>query len=619
MNKSTIIKLREIEADREANNLNGNYTIKMSQNVLLEEGDQVSVKSVFLDTRAETVVSVPEPITVEMDVAKYMWNYYADSDDTVANPFRPSQAVYSEGAGGEVAAIPDMRKYWCCRSTSADSQNAFILESTVLVPIKAYKKVRKLPFQLSYYVPNRTDGLRTTVTLLCPGFEYKKFPNGQTLKINIFVGSFNGQTDIKVVPFQGTNYFANANFMPDMSQNKVLSLLDDTFAELITQTVSIPIPASNYQPSELAQILTDGMSLLDQPGGNIGNDYTAALYPVNSPFLTSTQQLYDLDIRQGAENYPPPAETNETLLWLAEAENGAVPSVFSQWGRGITTPADDNLVGTNNASLNFDPVLNKMNFDIIHMPVFVPTTGGAYVPGIVYPPAAATKQEPVVAYSGVGFTDLRPTTFWDSLGFTQRNHVSAVASPTKMIYNAGSYITSPGGVKTALVPTAGREILPLLISSTEGVNVTAQYAGMDLVVEKKATWRNPATPNTTGIITDKTIPIIADRQFDTSSTDDGFYLVNIGIKFPQTMIGAQGASETGSNTLQSIVGKYFTQNNFLQDSGSGSITYTHVGEPQLINELSVRVTNGDGTQPTNTDIGDNNSIFLEIIKPALQN
>ena len=85
------------------------------------------------------------------------------------------------------------------------------------------------------------------------------------------------------------------------------------------------------------------------------------------------------------------------------------------------------------------------------------------------------------------------------------------------------------------------------------------------------------------------------------------------------MIGAQGASETGSNTLQSIVGKYFTQNNFLQDSGSGSITYTHVGEPQLINELSVRVTNGDGTQPTNTDIGDNNSIFLEIIKPALQN
>ncbi len=630
MNKSTIIKLREIEADREADQLNGNYTIKMSQNVLLEEGDQVSVKSVFLDTRAETVVSVPEDIIVEMDVAKYVWNYYVASDATVANPFRELQAAYSkDGAGTSTPLLADMRKYWCCRLVPATGQGSFILTSTLLKPIKSYKKVKKLTFQLSCYVPGKTNGERTTITLTCPGFKYHDHTQGFTLPVNRFVGTFNGQTDIKVVPFPaGTkDDFSEANFFPDMDGNKINTLSDQNFAELITQTCSIPIPASNYQPSELAQILTDGMSLLDQDKadgtpGSIGNDYSTGVYTVNSPFMTSTQQMYDLELRDGL-NLPVPADNNATLVWIAEFDKNAVstsgiPSVLSQWGRLITGPADDNLVGTNQASLNFDPVLNKMNFDIIHMPVFVPTTGTAYAPGIVYPPVAATVQEPITAYSGVGFTDLRPATFWDSLGFTAENHITQEASPETVLFNAGSFIATPGG-QTALQPASGREMLPVRITTQPGKNITQQYAGMDLVVQKEATWRNPSVPNTTGILTSKTVPIIADRQFNTSSVDDGFYLVNIGIKFPQKMIGSQGANETGSNTLQSIVGKYFTQNNFLQDSGSGSITYTHVGEPQLINELSVRITNGDGTQPRNTDIGDNNSIFVEIIKPATQN
>ena len=92
-------------------------------------------------------------------------------------------------------------------------------------------------------------------------------------------------------------------------------------------------------------------------------------------------------------------------------------------------------------------------------------------------------------------------------------------------------------------------------------------------------------------------------------------MIDISPKFPQKLVGS--ANEPGSstsNSIQSIVGKYYTQGNFLQDDGSGSISYTHVGVPQMINQLDVRVLNADGTVPARTDIGDNNSVFVEIIK-----
>jgi len=106
--------------------------------------------------------------------------------------------------------------------------------------------------------------------------------------------------------------------------------------------------------------------------------------------------------------------------------------------------------------------------------------------------------------------------------------------------------------------------------------------------------------------------------------DEGYYLIDIGVKFPQKMIGGSAGNtaihpSTGSNRVQGILGKYYTAASFLQDTGASAIPYTHIGLPQMINELDVRILHADGTEPDPNELGEKNSIFLEIIKPVVVN
>ena len=92
------------------------------------------------------------------------------------------------------------------------------------------------------------------------------------------------------------------------------------------------------------------------------------------------------------------------------------------------------------------------------------------------------------------------------------------------------------------------------------------------------------------------------------------------MNLPQKMIGGAQAYPTTSNRVQGIMGKYFTSGNFLQSQGQGAIVYQHEGDPVLLSDLSVAIRNPDMTLPARNDLGEKNSIFLEVIKqvPAPQ-
>ena len=66
------------------------------------------------------------------------------------------------------------------------------------------------------------------------------------------------------------------------------------------------------------------------------------------------------------------------------------------------------------------------------------------------------------------------------------------------------------------------------------------------------------------------------------------------------------------------MGKYFTSGNFLQDTGASGIVYQHIGQPQMLNDLDIRVLHADGTPPLKNELGPLNSIFIEVIKPVKQ-
>lgn len=646
MNKSVIIKLRQAEAVLNDYSENGTYSITLSQPISMQQGDVISIKSAFIDTTTETLVSVPEAITLEIELAKYLTNYYNSAETPlINNPFQLAHMAYSEnsipsGAPEDPSKFPlqypDLKRYWCCKPVLGKGQMKMIDFLTVRSDRVRGKYGDNCVFQIRTLSTDQTTAGATQVLNISMGTSDGRVSKaGLTYQVKVGqLCGFNaeGSPEIVILPFaQPDVTFGAFHVLTPTANDFILSdaLAEGRQAALATETIKIPLAVGEYLPGELAQIITDNMSELSNAQGEVGIDYSKGLFLSNSPFLSSTYQMY-------YKNFKPAStigsETDETMLWIPESDSSAKPiqpitGIFSQWWHP-TSAADDNFCGTNNASLNYDPILQKLNFDVLHFPPFVAAGGSIFVPGVVYPPtslrtgagAPDAPHNAIQTYSGIGITNLEPQLFWRNLGFNSSNFVDWSHSSTATVYWGGSYKTNAAGTLANLAPATGRGLYPLEIKSQNGISTTAQYAGIDLIVPKTATWMVP-TANATGIESSTTIPIIADRQFNASLVDDGFYLVNIGIKFPQKMIGSanEGATrgDPSSNTLQSIVGKYFTQGNFLQDQGSGSITYTHVGEPQIITELSVKITNGDGSTPAKQDIGPNSSIFVEVLKPAL--
>lgn len=638
MFKTTILKLREQESTLTENN--GSYTTTLAKSILLEEGDQVQIKSAIIDTTAETTITVEKDFTASITTAKYLTNYYDSTTPNgpgvgaPTNPFAHMMFTGEVGSPTGNTPGPDLKKYWSCDHTDANVRNK-LLKTITVIPIRN-KKYGDLRFFLQVRNPAYKEAGDAPFVPVVPNpfikkirwEEHKTFDVPINCWVNVTPGE-DPNTAFKIMPFTGSEAgdWAKNNMKVPLNSSAVFGAVQSGgFSQLITDVCNIPISAGEYSPTEIATIMSDAMGVLVRPDGQVGTSYPTVALPnppgggflVDSPFLSSTFQDYIKGLGY-AGNLPTPAADNPTTIFMSEGEKG----IFSNYYLTATV-TNDSLLGTNNASLIFDSTLNKMVFNVMHFPVQV-ATGTTYFPGIVYSPSTSESSgfshNAVQSYSGVGFVDFEPPDFWANLGFTRETNCVTAPQSANTIFYAGGFF-SPYGATDILnppltaTPKSGREVHYMTITSEVGKNCTEQYAGMGLVVTNTAdTWMNPDL-NTVGVVSDITTPIIGDRQFNGSATNDGFYMIDIGVKLQQNMIGSNDSlgAVSASNTLQSIIGKYYTQGNFLQDDGSGSIAYTHVGDPQLLSSFDIRVLNGDGSIPINTDIGNNTTIFLEVTK-----
>ena len=369
-----------------------------------------------------------------------------------------------------------------------------------------------------------------------------------------------------------------------------------------------------YTPAEIAQIITDKCSELNS-GGQTGFEGSFPqpgtpeapypfnnAWPVNSAFCSTLSQLYTL------ANPDTVTLANTDLVFSREnhlqaAAIGGVPPPVIIADDVPLTFATDVLLGTNNFSLNYDTNLAKLNFDLIHTP-YQFSVDNVWTPGITYPAAGGGDyRQPTTSYSGIAFTKLDPPDFWHTLGFTE--------TPVHI-----SYDPTPIGLDD------GTDMIVPQIILTPGLNITQQYAGLDLVWNKVVSsgGKNFYQFASGDIETQITTPIISNRGFNDIINDEGYYYLEVGIKIPQTLIGGSGGggTDTMSNRVQAIVGKFYTSGNFLQVGSDSAILYQHVGEPQLLADLNVRVLHADMTSPDPQEIGPKNSIFLEVIKTIPQ-
>ncbi len=659
MEKSTIIRLRQAESSTISSN--GDYSVNLKEGVTIEEGDIVKVHSVILDTATESVISIDVDTRVKMGVAKYITNYQQFSDAPV--PYAVENYV---AVAADQIPMPDLKNYYASTlhdlagSTNYHVQGLTIFSNStdILRSFGGFESVWE------YYEAGTNKYKTINITIpsvaIISHLEYAVVvPFGPDNKGIIISGEVKGKYfrcihptkdhrgDLpnRTQPWDGFifNVPAGEQIEPKKQDIDFSAICYGNGGTPISDASSIMniyeeectfiLPRGSYEPAEIAQIFNDNMTKINSLG-TIGNDYDASAtkfgFPVNNPFLTTFGQAQK-KITDEFSGTATPLYLNPNVnisAGIVTATNLLKPVVPQ-------TAADDRFIGANQVSMNYDTNLKKLNFDSIHFPIYtLPSGGSVAVPSITYPsgnlsPAGgAIPKEPIVSYGGIGFTSLTAFEIIKSADTSVTPNLPEVTGKLTDLFTqlglTGMTIDVGHDTNTILLNDNATTVYPLIITDELGKNITGALPSIDVVVPKTAFvgggapgFTKPVTEDTE---TSLTTPLLSTRTFDTSDNDEGYYLLDIGMKLPQKMIGGfEGGEQTTSNKIQAVIGKFYTAGNFLQSQGQGEIVYQHVGEPQMLNDLNVRILHPDFSAPSNEELGPLNSVFLEVVKAVKVN
>ena len=644
--KSTIIRLRQSESKGTYNlgddiRINGAFNISLNKPVVLETGDMVRLHTAILDSSAPQLIDITEDVNIEIDVCRYL-TYY----DNITIPVGPgggggapvaSNYIYrrwgvpayplpGQNVNPPVAPpnppnqtttaksyTPTAAKYWAGVIATPSGDDTYKVLSVTFHHAGSNMGGRvwgDCPVLFRYKSP--VSGKPITVPVLCPRGKKIDGPQSFTVDVNLDVVG-NRQVDFLMV--STLDYMKNAVLEPIDFDVRFSALVNPVASAVYStpyiETLKITLPSGRYLPTELCSVLNDSMSLMELDGktGMDTESNPSTLYPTQNPFLGTVRQMEEV-----IDN----ANTGNGLVFMREVADFSeqVTEMLTIDAVKLAVAHNDLWCGANQVSLNYDPVIEKINFDILHFPIYVPLSGGAsdFVPGVQYDGEGRIAS----TYSGVTIMGLRPQNFWtETMGFnTLTNTFQHQVKPFREIPAQLNPDSVPPNQPWNNDPLgSGNWIYPFKMIGTPGVNITDVFMGIDLPVSKDANFWGVANGATavkvTQTATSLTLPIFSTRVFNSPLDDEGYFLIEIGFAFSQKMVGG----ESVYNNIQSIVGKYFTsQGNFLQDQGSGSINYQHLGDSQLLTDISVRILNADGSLLPDTVLGPKNSVFLELIK-----
>ena len=651
--KNILIKLRQNEASSVPMN-NGNYNIILAEPVLLEEGDQARVHTAIIDSSAPNIITIENDIDIEMDVCRYIRyneNYELAAGGPAGNvgvaaenfmtlsgvPYLPTappiQNTSARRIAADISKKPTQNMYFASIVNKVGSNAYTVLGISAQRDDRGRGSIRWGDVVIHFEAISAVTGRSTSFPVYIPG--RSPVYHFVDANVNIEIIGNDGFSDFTVIENDAflKSYGIDPNsFTPGGPYEStgirygplIPSTDEEVHCEMYTQTLKFKIPARRYEPAELCTVINDYMSTLGPDFRKLQNQNTT-LFPtefvVDNPFLGTIKEM-----SQKITAIPKvDGQTSVHRLKFLPGNDDDLPitSALDFDIATITAAKNDMFIGAEEVALSYDPILKKISFSVLHFPIYVSTTGDGsasadsdtFAPGVKWVDGKITP-----TYGGAMITGLRPVEFWtNQMGFTTN-----IGIPQ---YNQDFFWEKPGLPYLPTIPGAGGESVPAVSPSGDkifpfklrgiiGTNVTSAFLGLDVPIQKNASYfaTNVAVlDQTINTLTSLTTPIWSNRTFNTSPNDEGYFLIEINYNFKQKMVGAHGVN--ASNNIQCITGKYFTgTNNFLQDQGGGSIDYQHIGEPQLLTDISVRILNADGSNPITTDLGAINSIFIEISK-----
>ena len=571
---STIIKLRESEASKK--NSTADFKITLDNALTLNNGDELKIKSVFLDTISASgdFIELHDPVDIALDVAKYLIN---DSVDQVyPSPNQTERMrfyVPADGSAGDadsLSKIGDAEIYFACNKQNSGNSSEHAISIEYNVKTYTTRMCGGFDLQFSY---DKVGGGQGFYQFNIPRSRGDSFPHGKNVKhVTNIVMEGKNMTLLNTKADMDKHWIDAEKVDVKYKDGGGTANVDN--AELDLKTFTMTIPKGIYTPTQLGELITDKMVSINSSGA-IGNDPPNS-FPVNNPFLGTAIQLN--------------SQTAKTSFFCRN--DGQQFLKYNDLGN-MATRGEDRFIGASEVALTFDSEHKKMSFQIIHTPQFVNESAGQNngVAGIVY-----DNNRLIDCYSGICFTRMSPPDFWTTLGF------DGICITPKQ--GGAGVIPDSGGIM-------GSPIVPLQIGVEAGQNRTSGFLSLDTPVQKNANFRKPDANGK--VSTNSTLPLLGSRTFTNDFRNEGYYLIELGCGIHQDLIGANGHVGFNSTKIHSIVSTYFSQGNFTSDQGTGSIGYIHKGLPIILSNFDIRVLNSDGQVPAETEIGALNTIFLELI------
>lgn len=371
----------------------------------------------------------------------------------------------------------------------------------------------------------------------------------QNRPYTIELADWGGQVDVIVGTIRNIDPGdPNAVFVP----NSFVYDNNPPTIDLLTNTFSVTVPVGTYTRDQLAKVITNQLS-------SINEFIEADNLESSNPFLFRTDDPKWIDDR------------------LRFYRTGVYPTDV---GAEYYTYKDHNdaltkyWMGASQTSLIWDDAANHFSFDFLHTPIANDNQIGIAIYG-----GDAFPSSTVLHQCGIFMLDLQPRDFWTNvLNFDMNNilvnYDIRTGEPTETISDAElrSKITKGLLTTQSLFPNFNRNISaienPLYISTDE----TSQLKGQNI-----------------------------------AGLTDTFYLIEINL-------GNETFSYKGdiNNEIRAIVGSYYQESNWVQGYSSDSIIYEHVGSPQTISKLRIRILDPNTKQPITT-LGDNSFVYVQII------
>ena len=657
MSSQIIVELNQADTNNSVVNSNGDYNTTLKKPVILNKGDQLQLKSSFIDTR----VANSQKINVPGDIV----NGEESNQTTISITFGYYKTDVKGSFEDEVGTIThEGRLAYAGAYQNLFTGRAFPAFKQVATPNNIYLDITSMTMKIvlgnkngynSNFVILDSDGKSKVYNFLFkPGFEktYSRFIQQDRVRdfsevtinqdfLDIVLPDVDAfSTNIKSFPF-----IVHKPVAPKTIDSEIIAPNSDIIGlstqphaspaggtdELYTSNISFKIDSGLYDADAIAEIINQKCTEIDLDG-----DLSAKSYELSrNPLLKSIQQI---------------RVDEDTQLSFIDIDEDPQQCRRFTYNTGDGSQSDANIaslrnllnyyIGSSQFGLSFNDQTQKMEMLQMHNSLYsgkfnkkddtaVEKRGTAVnanqTPEIRLLRNRSGNQNIDTKYivnknCGIFFTNLEPKSLWfDGFKFDPSILVGQKVL-TKTFVNTGTHkIMAPANFNDGGQLTCDEAGLDEIITKNINVQVSAvpdyiagTFSAFDIATPIFG-YDGATISDDSGEIfanTTQTRSITANEKIgEDINQEGGFYKIAVDMNGVKSDVRGFGEN----NTIQSIISKYYSQSSFTSSYSEGSIAYVHNSdEPLYLNSFRVRIL--DPNNKLSPNIGSKNCVFIEVIK-----